>query len=301
MIKTIQKFAAALLLFRIFLSCAYAGSGFELLPQKQLFGTLVAVPRQCQIQLGMRYFDNTFKEYDENFQAPDDYRILYGIGTIAVGYPLSLIQFNLPDKLKLQAGISGGIWSVFGTRYISGPQFNSDYKICLPVALASDQWTMQLSLYHISCHVGDELIVNNEDFERLNLSREVIDYYFMYNIMRKFKTYAGAAVTVHSDRSYNFKQFYFEYGVECRPFDPLNSDSLELFMTPFIAFNMRNDQQFNWDYNLTVCAGVEFNCFNNTNCSLYRIFCEYYHGHSLEGQFLTEKTNYFSINISYGF
>lgn len=299
--KSLLHLLLCLFFFILIPVSSYSSSLIELLPQKHLTSTLIAVPRQPQIQLGMRYLDDTFDDYDENFQANDSYRVLYGIGTVAVGYPLSLVQFNFPGSLRLQACLEGGIWSIFANRYESSPQLNTDYKIGLPLTLASDRWAMILSLYHISCHAGDELIVSNPTFERINMSREVVDYFLIYNMMRELKLYGGAAVTVHSDRSYRFKDFYVDYGIECRPFNSINSNQMELFMTPFLAINTRNDQQFNWKPNVTVCAGVEFNCFNNANCSLYRLFCEYYHGHSLDGQFREKSTDYFSINISYGF
>lgn len=278
-----------------------AGSTVEFLPDKPLFSTLVAVPRQCQFQMGMRFFDEAFDNYVSNFDAPKDARKYIGISTVTAGYPLPIIQFNLPGLQKIQIGLTGGIWTLFATRYKSGPHLNSDFKVSIPVSLTTGNWTMQLSIYHISCHAGDEIIVNNPGFQRLNVSREVVDYYFIYNPMKVFKLYAGAAVLTRSDISYDLKRFYIEYGMECRPIDTFQSDSRQLFMTPFIAFNIRHNQFNNWGANLTVSLGIEFNNKNTTNNSVYRLFGEYYYGNSLEGQFLVKQTDYFSINLSYGF
>jgi len=109
----------------------------------------------------------------------------------------------------------------------------------------------------------------------------------------------GGLGALQSDRTFKLKPIYFEYGIECRFFGK-RSYYHGLYMEPFIAMHFRNWQEYQYEIDGTYLVGYEFSKLQGVGRKL-RIYFEYHHGFSLEGQFLQQRTKYASVSFSYGF
>lgn len=207
----------------------------------------------------------------------------------------------------MQIGIQACVWAVFNfddVPHIDGTYcelFNTDYFLGFPLTYAVDRWAFRLRLYHISSHLGDEFICNRPRFckERVNPSFEALDFFTSYQFSKNLRGYIGPGIILHSDKTFPMKTFYVEYGMELRVLGKkLNYH--RLYGTPFLAIDIQNWQVRNWDFDYTLKAGYEISKLAGIGRKM-RIYAEYHHGFSEEGQFFLRRTQYGEFGFSWGF
>jgi hypothetical protein len=95
------------------------------------------------------------------------------------------------------------------------------------------------------------------------------------------------------------KTFYVEYGAECR-FLEKKIDYHRLYGTPFVAVHMENWQARDWGFDISVRLGYEFSRLAGVGRKM-RLYADFHHGYSYEGQFFKKKTDYGEVGFSWGF
>jgi len=261
-----------------------------------LFQPLVADPRQVTYSLGYRMGDRVMGKRAAEVSFGDD-------------FPLYRWRSVWQRGADLQFGIEAGVWCVFSYEEKNGAvtadQFaelmNSDFYAGLPLTYAMDAWTFRLRLYHISSHLGDEYLVNHPAVapKRKNPSKETIDFVASYQLTSSIRLFAGPGWVIHSDKTYPVKPWHFMYGLECR-LAGFRSEYHGLYGQPFLAMFFKNDQEYQWDFETSYSIGYEWSKLQGIGRKV-RLYLNYHHGHSLEGQFSRERTQYASVGFSYGF
>ncbi len=258
-----------------------------------LFQPLIADPREPNNYAAYRYGDQVVGKQAASVAIGDD-------------FPL----FRWRDVFRwhgdLQIGIQGGIWAVFNYKGIpkkneSCELVNTDYFLGIPLTYAYDKWSFRARLYHISSHLGDELIVNYPKYLHLrkNPSYEAIEFAGSYQLSGHLRTYGGPGVILHSDQSFPMKTFFVKYGVELK----ILGQKLyyhQLYGTPFLAIHLENWQVRDWNLDLFVKLGYELGKLQGVGRKM-RLYVDYHHGYSYEGQFFLEKTQYGELGFSWGF
>ncbi len=208
----------------------------------------------------------------------------------------------------MQIGIQGAVWAVFNYTHIPKNDngdlcelVNSDYFFGIPLTYAYDRWSFRLRLYHISSHLGDELMANHHKYVdgRKNPSYEAIEYMSSYQFSGNLRAYFGPGIILHSDNSFPMKTFYVKYGTELR----ILGKKLyyhRLYGTPFLAFHLENWQVRDWGWDVFVKLGYELSKLQGIGRKM-RVFIDYHHGYSYEGQFFLKKTQYGEVGLSWGF
>ncbi|HEX4839100.1 MAG TPA: DUF1207 domain-containing protein [Rhabdochlamydiaceae bacterium] len=207
----------------------------------------------------------------------------------------------------LQIGIQAGVWTTFNFSHVPDPKnngcelMNTDYLVGIPLTFAVDKWSMRARVYHISGHLGDEVLCHRDKLrlDRRNPSFEAFDMISSYQFSSGLRLYGGPGVVFHSDRSFPLKRLYAIYGMEVRLFgQKLNYH--RLFGTPFFAANMENWQQQHWNLNLSLMLGYEFSKLQGVGRKM-RLYLRYYQGYSYEGQFFNIRVKYGEIGFAWGF
>lgn len=259
-----------------------------------LFAPLVANPREITYSVAWRAGDQ-----------------VVGRKAIAVSLGDDFPIFRWRNVFRwcgdMQIGIQACVWSVFNFDHVPHKDdtycelFNSDFFLGFPLTYAVDRWAFRLRLYHISSHLGDEFICNRPRFceERVNPSFEALDFFTSYQFSKNLRGYFGPGVILHSDCSFPMKSFYVEYGAELRILGSKLSYH-RLYGTPFLAIDIQNWQVRNWDFDFTVKAGYELSKLAGIGRKM-RIYAEYHHGFSEEGQFFLRRTQYGEFGFSWGF
>ncbi|MBS0648797.1 MAG: DUF1207 domain-containing protein [Verrucomicrobia bacterium] len=207
----------------------------------------------------------------------------------------------------LQIGISAGVWAVFNFSHVPHRRhntcelFNTDYLVGIPLTYAFDKWSFRARVYHISGHMGDEVLCHRDHLrvKRRNPSFEAFDWISSYQFSSGLRVYAGPGVVFASDDTFKLKPLYVIWGMELRLFgQKLNYH--KLFGTPFFAANMENWQQHGWDLDCTFKVGYEFSKLQGVGRKM-RLYLQYHQGFSYEGQFFNKRTKYGEIGFSWGF
>lgn len=259
-----------------------------------LFQPLIADPRQVMYYAAWRGGDRVVGKNAAAVALGDDFPIYRWRGV-----------FRWCGDLQID--IEAGIWAVFNfdnVPKIDGTYcelVNTDYLLGIPLSYAVDRWSFRLRLYHISSHLGDEFLVNRPHFlsKRVNPSFEALDFFTSYQFSKNFRGYCGPGIILHSDRSFDMKTFYVEYGAEWR-FYPMRFNYHRLYGTPFLAVDVQNWQVRNWDFDVTIMGGYEISKLAGIGRKM-RLFFTYHTGFSYEGQFFLERTNYWQIGLAWGF
>lgn len=260
-----------------------------------LFAPLIADPRQPMNSAAIRVGDGVCGDKCAAVSLGDDFPVFRWMNV-------------WPFHGDLQLGIEAGIWSVFNYSHIpSRPQpelcelVNTDFLVGLPVTYAFDKWSFRVRLYHISSHLGDEYLCNHRGAvdTRVNPSMEAMDVFASYQFSSGLRGYFGPGVVLHSDRSFHIKPLYVEYGMELRMLGT-RFDYHRLYGTPFFALHCEHWEQRHWDLDVTAKLGYELSKLQGVGRKM-RIYVDYHHGFSYEGQFFNKRTDYGEWGISWGF
>ncbi len=260
-----------------------------------LFQPLVADPREPTYSAAYRFGDKVVGKQAAAIALGDDFPI-----------------FRWRDVFRwhgdMQIGIQGAVWAVFNFSDVPNRDnnefaelVNADYFLGIPLTYSYDRWAFRLRLYHISSHLGDEFIVNHPwyIYDRVNPSYEALEFMSSYQLSGHLRTYFGPGIILHSDESFPMKTFYVKYGAELR----ILGKKLyyhRLYGTPFLAIHLENWQVRDWNLDLFIKLGYELSKLQGIGRKM-RIFFDYHHGYSYEGQFFLEKTQYGEIGFSWGF
>ncbi|MBY0530043.1 MAG: DUF1207 domain-containing protein [Rhabdochlamydiaceae bacterium] len=260
-----------------------------------LFAPLIADPRQPIYSAAMRFGDRVVGQIAAAVSLGDE-------------FPIYRWRNVFRWHGDLQVGIEGAVWSVFNywhvpkcSKHESCELVNTDFYVGIPLTYAADKWSFRLRVYHISSHLGDEFLCNRPWFckKRVNPSMEAIDFFSSYQFSRHLRGYFGPGVVVHSDPTFRIKPLYIEYGMELRILGR-KLDYHRLYGTPFFAVHLENWQQRKWDLDMTFKLGYEISKMQGIGRKM-RLYVDYHHGFSYEGQFFNERTEYGEVGFSWGF
>ncbi len=265
-------------------------------PQSTIvFQPLIADPREPYYYAAYRYGDKVVGKQAAAVALGDDFPF-----------------FRWRDVLRwhgdMQIGIQGGVWAVFNYWHIQNKPdhescelVNADYFFGIPLTYAVDRWAFRLRVYHISSHLGDEFLVNNPEYydDRVNPSFEALDFTTSYQFSGHLRAYGGPGVILHSDSSFPMKTLYIKYGAEVHVLGK-KLHYHKLYGTPFLALHFENWQVRDWNLDLFVKLGYELSKLQGIGRKM-RIYIDYHHGYSYEGQFFLRKTQYGELGLSWGF
>lgn len=253
-----------------------------------LFRPLMADPRQITYSAGWRFNDQALVKNVIDVTFGDSipfYRWLH------VG----------PWDGQLQIELEGALWAVFDPLHDSSPLINADYYGGIPITYAAGDWSFRLRGYHISCHIGDEFLLNHPHFERRNPSAEFLDFYASWDYTDELRVYAGVGVVVAQDDSWRRGRVYYEAGLEVRmPQVGFIDRCSQVYGMPIFAMDFQHQTRQDRHINQTYVLGYEWGKLSGMQRKV-RLYMEYHDGYSYEGQFCVIPTNYFSVRVSYGY
>ena len=96
----------------------------------------------------------------------------------AVGFGGTLGLWGLRQKKNcngFQINIFGAVFSQFNLDAPSTDLINSDFQFGVPFTFRHGPLSARLRVFHQSSHVGDEFLLNNPDFKRVNLTFEMVE------------------------------------------------------------------------------------------------------------------------------
>lgn len=256
-----------------------------------LFPPLIANPRDPIYSVAYRWSDEVLANN----------QIAVSLGDV---FPIFRWFDVLPPRGDLQIDIGACMWANFNMNPSNTPNgewaelVTTDYLLSIPLSYAFDKWAFRLRIYHISSHLGDELMFNQPQIMRLNPSFEAIDFFASFQANDGLRLYAGPGFILNSDQSYPLKVFYAEYGLEYR-MNGWRHHFHRIYGCPFFAVDIQQWQANHFTPSVTAQLGYEWSKLQGAGRKV-RLFGEYHNGYS-EGQFFKERTDYFAIRATWGF
>jgi hypothetical protein len=253
-----------------------------------LFRPFIADPRQVTYSVGWRFNDRCLTK---NI-------IPVSFGDIIPIFRWCDIWYFRGD---LELGIEGAVWAIFAPLLESSPLIDADYYVGFPITYAFGNWAFRLRGYHISTHLGDEFLLDNRSFRRLNPSIEAFDFFVSNQFTKDIRLYGGVGWLACQDDSFRVGPFYVQGGLELRLFELGYRDYCNrLYGVPFFAVDIYYQSHFKHHINSTFALGYEWGKVSGLR-RRFRLFLQYHDGYAVDGQFCKCPAHYLTIRGTYGF
>jgi len=189
-----------------------------------------------------------------------------------------------------QAGIQGGVFSIFDIDRPSPELVNSDFLLGLPLEARYGDLSARMRIFHQSSHLGDEFLLRT-DTERINLSYEAIELLLAYQLDPAWRIYGGGSSLIRKNPD-DLDPFGLQAGLEYQSPEPMFS----AISYPLAAVDVQSFEETDWRANVSLRAGVELkNGF--VAGSRVQLLAEYFNGRSPNGQFFERTIEYAGLGV----
>ena len=168
----------------------------------------------------------------------------------------------------------------------------ADFRVGLPLTYGKDKWQAKLEVYHLSAHVGDEFLIRNPSFERINYVRDALVAGFSYYPVNMVRLYGEVEWGFHLDGG--AKPWAFQFGFEVSPLRNNGCGG-----DPFLALNTSLREDVDFGGSLCLQAGWQWR--GNNNRRLLRTGFHYLTGKSNQFEFYRQSENQVGVGLWYDF
>ncbi|NQT14088.1 MAG: DUF1207 domain-containing protein [Planctomycetes bacterium] len=166
-----------------------------------------------------------------------------------------------------------------------------DFRFGVPLTLRRGRWETKFGYYHLSSHLGDEYMVAELTFNRINFCRDVIVFGAALRPSTNLRLYAETGWAFVTDGG--SEPWEFQFGIDYSPLTPSR-----VFGAPFFAFNTRLREEVDFGGNITVQAGLQW---RGETGRLLRTGVHYFNGKSDQYQFFNEHEEQIGFGMWYDF
>ena len=169
---------------------------------------------------------------------------------------------------------------------------SGDYRFGLLWTGKRENLAFKFGYFHMSSHVGDEFLIKNPTFNRINYVRESIIFGTSLQASRECRLYGelawGAIATGGAE------PWQFQLGTE---FSPIARTATR--GAPFAAFNMQMREEVDFAPGMSFLTGWQWK--SPENGSAIRLGLQYFNGPSNQYQFFEEYQNQLGFGVWYDF
>jgi hypothetical protein len=166
-----------------------------------------------------------------------------------------------------------------------------DFRGGVPLTYGCGPHRFKFGYYHLSSHLGDEFLLDNPGYPRLNFARDVLIFGYSYYWTQKLRLYAETGWAFYTDVS---KEWEFQFGLDWAPTQPTGT-----YGASFFAINAHLREELDFGGNLTVEAGWAW--LGNQNTHLLRTGLVYYNGGSPQYSFYREHEEQIGFGLWYDY
>lgn len=166
-----------------------------------------------------------------------------------------------------------------------------DFRAGVPISVSFGRLQTRFGYYHLSSHVGDEFLIRNPTFDRVNYSRDVLFLGGAYWLNSRSRVYGEMGWAFYSDVC---EPWEFVTGIESAPRTPTG-----LRGAPFYAINGRLREEVNFGGAVTVQAGWAWRSSYSTG--LLRTGLHYFNGKSNQFSFYDDHEETIGAGLWYDF
>ncbi len=170
-----------------------------------------------------------------------------------VGGRVGLLRYGTPGSKRpqgLQWDLEGAVMTRLDLLHAEDVE-SMDYRFGTEITAADGPWAMKFGYFHISSHVGDEYIIRNPTYQRINYVTESLVWGASYAPIEAIRTYGEVVFAFKT--SGGAKPFQFQTGLEYMPI------TLDAFHGgPFGAINLNFREAVDYSVSTTVQLGWSY-------------------------------------------
>jgi hypothetical protein len=250
----------------------------------RLFEPLLADPRWPHFYASYHYYDESGANVEH-------------VGSVGFGETIAIVRKSYASNLRIEGGVQAGVFAIFDLDAESKDLVNADYFVGPYAAFRYGDFSTMFRFYHQSSHLGDEYILRNDidGNDRVNLSYEAVDLLLSYELPYGFRIYGGSSYFFNQDPA-DFEEWAVQYGFEFRSPETFLSGAVR----PVVAGDFQHREENEWDLDMSLRAGLQFEDPGRFSQRLLFMF-EYYDGRSPNGQFYTDRVQYYGVGLHFYF
>lgn len=263
-------------------------TGYVPLPRGDVFCPLLADPK------GQRSFVSYLRETNEDGD--------HDVGSVGISDSFGLLRYGGSKAGNgFQITVQGSVFAQFDLDRSSYDLLNADYVIGLPIAFRYNAFSMRLRLYHQSSHLGDELLLREDDptFTRENISFESAEMLLSLD-GGPLRVYGGGEYLLRREPA-DLEEYVAHGGIELRPARRLLRFGSVAGVRFVAGGDLKSSQQQDWKPAISVRTGFEFDRPRDSDPQGRRwgLLFEAYDGPSPYGQFFRRDVRYYGAGIHF--
>lgn len=242
---------------------------WQILPNGLLYKTYIAGEKEPRMQI-VSFYDTKSKRK---------------IWEAVLGGRAGLIRLSDPSVSNsdaFQLDLEGAVFARVLPDEVSAMLEGSDYRVGLYGTWKYDRVSYRAGYYHISAHVGDEFLIANPLFTRINYVRDSLLAGTAYELSDVSRIYGeiGYALGIEGGA----KPLEFQFGAEYTPIP-----TTQFTGAPFAAVNTHLREDFDFKGGVNVVAGWGWQ--GEQSKRRLRLGLNYYNGPSLQYEFFDRWEN----------
>ncbi|HET6424808.1 MAG TPA: DUF1207 domain-containing protein [Planctomycetaceae bacterium] len=168
-----------------------------------------------------------------------------------------------------------------------------DFRAGVPLTYREGPFQAKLGYYHISSHLGDEFLIKNPGFNRINYVRDAVVAGVGYFPHPWIRTYfeVGYAVIFTSGGA---KPWEVQTGFEVDSRRPTG-----LRGEPYFAMNIHLREEVSWGGSLNVLAGWQWRGFKTDH--VFRFGLQFYNGKNAQYSLLQDNQQLIGLGVRYDY
>lgn len=167
-----------------------------------------------------------------------------------------------------------------------------DFRVGSVLTWRRGRNAVKAGYYHLSSHLGDEFLIRNPGYPRLNYVRDALLVGIRHHLRPDLQIYGEVSYSVNTDGG--AEPLELQFGFEYTPIEVGNRTN-----APVLAVNGHSRQEFDFGGSVNVIAGWEWRGRHNNR--RLRIGGQYYNGKEIQWSFYDESVAFTGIGIWYDF
>jgi hypothetical protein len=257
---------------------SYGGQPYELqmMPQGLIYRSYMAGAKESR-------FRSVWHEEDSG----------HDIWDITLGGNVGLLRYGTHGDVRpegVQLGIEGaGLVRLDRDSNIDVAA--TDYRFGIPLTWGDSIYQVKFAYYHLSSHVGDEFLLGNPTFDRLNYSRDTLVWGHSLYPTEWLRLYAEIGYAFYVDVC---EPWELQFGVDYGPNGRTGARG-----APFAAFNGHMREEVDFGGNFVVQAGWAWR--RGPATGMYRVGVEYYNGKDDQFSFFDQSVEKIGLGMWYDY
>ncbi|MBC8413846.1 MAG: DUF1207 domain-containing protein [Nitrospira sp.] len=212
----------------------------------------------------------------------------------SIGAVLPLYRGAAQFGGDFQIGMHAAFFGLFDLDTPSWDLLSEDYRFGLYWSHRKDTLSTFFSIYHLSSHIGDELLLRGTR-QRTSISYEAVEFKVSKDFKEWLRVYAGGDYLFSPDPE-DIDPWFAQYGVELKSTKAYYKN----FFRPIAAIDVKHKGMNDWNGAVSLRAGVEISN-EKTLWHKVHIMLEYFNGNSPNSQFYNTSLEYTGLGAHFYF